>query len=378
MVQDKDFWISYNSTNEDWAIWIAWALEQAGFSVVIQAWDFRPGSNFVLEMQKAASSAKRTIAVLSPAYLNARFPQPEWAAAFAKDPEGKNGSLVPVVVEKCNAEGLLGQVVRINLVGLDPIAAQKKLIADLQPGRAKPLVPPSFPGTATPTPISAKNGSASSELKWFPLETPPSVIWRSNLSAIRHQGGATDLEIHVVPVDRQYLEVRKLDNLKAELSQCGRARGLFSATEGLHSSAGADTVFCQTDGTAGGGNAGLLVTRSGQRGAWFTLPRDNLGAVFDPVDVQPRLESLLGLLLDIPIPAATKYTFALRLAPCLMLSVGSASVIGVRHNATMAFTSRPDAISTIPEDAVTVEALSSNLPDIAEELVARMKAELSK
>ncbi len=76
---DKDFWISYNKANEDWATWIAWTLEQAGFEVVIQAWDFKPGSNFVLEMDNAARSAKRTIAVLSPDYLGAHFPQPEWA-----------------------------------------------------------------------------------------------------------------------------------------------------------------------------------------------------------------------------------------------------------------------------------------------------------
>ncbi len=29
------------------------ALEEAGHSVVVQAWDFRVGGNFVLDMQKA-------------------------------------------------------------------------------------------------------------------------------------------------------------------------------------------------------------------------------------------------------------------------------------------------------------------------------------
>ena len=84
----KDFFISYNSADKEWAEWIAWTLEQAGYSTIIQAWDFRPGSNFVLEMQQAANKAERLIAVLSPDYLAAPFPQSEWASAFATDPEG--------------------------------------------------------------------------------------------------------------------------------------------------------------------------------------------------------------------------------------------------------------------------------------------------
>src|SRR5271165_7200430 len=64
----KDFFISYTKADQPWAEWIAWKLEEAGYSTVIQAWDFRPGANFVLEMQNAATVANRTIAVLSQKY----------------------------------------------------------------------------------------------------------------------------------------------------------------------------------------------------------------------------------------------------------------------------------------------------------------------
>jgi TIR domain len=43
-----DFFISYNKADRAWAEWIAWQLEQAGYQTTNQAWDFRPGSNFVL------------------------------------------------------------------------------------------------------------------------------------------------------------------------------------------------------------------------------------------------------------------------------------------------------------------------------------------
>jgi hypothetical protein len=61
----KDFFISYNKADRAWAEWIAWQLEEAGYSTEIQAWDFRPGSNFVLEMHRASQEAERTVAVLS-------------------------------------------------------------------------------------------------------------------------------------------------------------------------------------------------------------------------------------------------------------------------------------------------------------------------
>ncbi|MEW5819096.1 MAG: toll/interleukin-1 receptor domain-containing protein, partial [Cyanobacteriota bacterium] len=71
MEKKKDFFISYNSVDKEFAEWIAWQLEEANYTTVIQAWDFRPGNDFILEMQNAASSANQTIAVLSDNYLNA-------------------------------------------------------------------------------------------------------------------------------------------------------------------------------------------------------------------------------------------------------------------------------------------------------------------
>ena len=87
-----DFFVSYTSADKAWAEWIGYVLEEEGFTAVIQAWDFRPGSNFVLEMQRAATEADRTIMVLSPDYLKSQFASPEWAAAFAQDPRGSNAN----------------------------------------------------------------------------------------------------------------------------------------------------------------------------------------------------------------------------------------------------------------------------------------------
>jgi hypothetical protein len=78
----QDFFISYTGVNRPWAEWIAVQLEAAGYTTVLQAWDFRPGSDFVHQMQQATTSAGRTIAVLSPAYFGSAFGEAERRAAF--------------------------------------------------------------------------------------------------------------------------------------------------------------------------------------------------------------------------------------------------------------------------------------------------------
>jgi hypothetical protein len=151
----KDFFISYTGKDRAWAEWIAFELEAppAKYTVIVQAWDIRPGSNFVIEMDKAAKLAERTIAVLSPAYFASNYTPSEWAAAFRRDPKGELGLLVPVRVEDCDVEGLLGSIVYIDLVSnppLDDAQARERLLTGVKRGRAKPAGV-SFPGLSSPT-----------------------------------------------------------------------------------------------------------------------------------------------------------------------------------------------------------------------------------
>lgn len=112
-------------------------------------------------MQRAAAAARRTIAVLSPDYLESRFAAPEWVAAFAQDPEGVERKLVPVRVRDCALDGMLRTIVNIDLVGLDEAAARKRLAEGLDPKRGKPDRAPPFPG-------AAPAGPAADDSKPFP------------------------------------------------------------------------------------------------------------------------------------------------------------------------------------------------------------------
>jgi hypothetical protein len=148
----RDFFISYTSADKTWAEWIAWELEAAGYRVLIQAWDFRPGMNFVTAMQKGATDSSRTLIVLSAQFFESNFTEAEWTSAFAKDPAGKLGLLIPVRVVECEPAGLLHARIYIDLVGLDEEAARKELLDGVKDGRVKPTKAPLFPGSIKPKP----------------------------------------------------------------------------------------------------------------------------------------------------------------------------------------------------------------------------------
>lgn len=156
----KDFFVSYAKDNRDWAEWIAWQLENHGYTTVLDVWDFPKGSDFAQEMTDAHRNTKRTIAVLSPAYLNSMFAMAEWNARFTGDGLGKRRLLIPVMVSPCELPGLMRSRLFIDLTTLDEQKARTELLASLpegtkpvsaalpsktRPGRM-PLSAPRFPG----------------------------------------------------------------------------------------------------------------------------------------------------------------------------------------------------------------------------------------
>lgn len=177
----KHFFISYNKADITWAEWIAWELEEAGHPTIVQAWDFRPGFNFVSRMQQALKEAERVVAVLSPDYLAAEFTQSEWAAAFAKDPRGEKGLLLPIRVRECDLEGVLPQIVYIDLAKLEEQAARRALLEGVKAERAKPPVRPSFPGASQSSPQPLVFPGSLPTLWNIPHQRNPYFLGREDL-----------------------------------------------------------------------------------------------------------------------------------------------------------------------------------------------------
>jgi hypothetical protein len=164
------YFISYTSADQAWAEWIAWVLEKAGHSVVVQAWDFRPGSNFVLGMHLAATTSDRTLVVLSPNFLESPFAAAEWAAEFVDDPTGGNGRLIPVRVAECRPTGLLSAIVYVDLVGKSREDAVSALLSGLEGERAKPSEEPPFPPAfhdESQVSVDPESVSSEEQIEWF-------------------------------------------------------------------------------------------------------------------------------------------------------------------------------------------------------------------
>lgn len=148
----RDFFVSFNRADRAWATWVAWALEEAGYSVFFQDWDFR--GNFVEHMGRAHAQAHRTLAVLSDHYFGSDFTLAEWSARFAQDPAAREDRLVPVKVGPIADEGILGPLVYADLAGCNEEEARSRLLGRVRKAvdagfRAKPEARPGFPGGPT-------------------------------------------------------------------------------------------------------------------------------------------------------------------------------------------------------------------------------------
>ncbi len=366
-----DFFISYTGADRKWAEWIAWQLEQAGFKVLIQAWDFRPGNNFVIEMNRAATEASRTILVASKDALSSDFVSPEWATAFAKDPTGMDRKLIPVRVENFDIEGLLGPVVYVDLVGLEGEDATRALISGVGPGRSKPTVAPTFPGMDT---TRLSESRAPREIKWIPTEGSLPCTRLADVDSNVSRGHLTVVEVHFLPVTSELIPVGELAESGNHLAEAGRAGGMFSGTSALEVLSTASHMAVRLRDRRDD-DAGLMITRLGQRSAWLSLPRDNLGSVLDSRDLKARLTGAIRVLARVSLPLSERYVPIAVASPLMMLTVGESSVIGRRNSASLRAGGLMEIV-TPQEDSVHGSTLDPLADEIAHELVARLTTRL--
>jgi hypothetical protein len=147
----SDFFVSYTEADKTWATWIAWVLEEAGYSTLIQAWDMR--GNFVTAMRDAMRNTDRTIGVMSRAALASEFVAVEWQGALRGDPLGREDRLVLFRVDGAEAEdSWLAQYAFIDLADLGEKEAQQAVLDRVAKGRGKPAQRVAFPSSTASQP----------------------------------------------------------------------------------------------------------------------------------------------------------------------------------------------------------------------------------
>ncbi len=137
-----DFFISHAGRDTAWAEWLAWQLQQAGYSIELDVWDWAPGEDFVARMSAALERADRLMAVCTETYFASAFGGAELRAAFVREAKAE-GRIVPVLVEPVTLPALYAPLICLDLTGLDESAAAARLRARLAGGR--PTSAPRFP-----------------------------------------------------------------------------------------------------------------------------------------------------------------------------------------------------------------------------------------
>ena len=190
----KNFFITYNKADVDWAKWIVWQLEDVGCTTVAQFKDFAKGVNFVLNMETALKECERVIAVMSPNWVVSEWTAADWTAAFTLDPSGAKGLLLPIRVRTVQPPVLLSSRPYIDLIDLDELKATAEIRQGIQ-ARGAPA------GVAL-----------SEETRWqpkppFPFRRVDVWLQYCDADALRAEGFATGLESKGLDVWRDQWKV---------------------------------------------------------------------------------------------------------------------------------------------------------------------------
>ena len=144
-----DFFVSHAGVDRAWAEWVAWQLEDAGYSVELDVWDWAAGQNFVTKMNDALARTGRVVALFSATYFEReRYTTTEWSASVVHVPGAGEGRLVPVRVEEVPAEKVppsLRPLIACDVFGLGREQARRVLLEAVA-GPRHPDGEPAFPG----------------------------------------------------------------------------------------------------------------------------------------------------------------------------------------------------------------------------------------
>ncbi len=124
---EQKLFISRAGADAPFAAEIGRILEDAGYDIILQQWDFG-NRNFMERMHTALADGSRVVALLSPEYLCSDHCQAEWQNALAGDPLNKASRLVVLRVVECAPVGLLGGLAYWDLV---PIRDNPALVQEI-------------------------------------------------------------------------------------------------------------------------------------------------------------------------------------------------------------------------------------------------------
>lgn len=182
-----DIFISYTSSDRDWAFWIARELEALDHTPHIHEWEVSAGDDIYRWMEQRHDAADHVLCVISDEYLNAPYSTLERNAALWQAIRKRPGFALLVAVKPCRLPTLSDHIRRCELLGIPEDAARLRFRDFMQHRRPPESV--GFPGKA----FAVSN---------IPIRVPEHFLGRDDdLAAIekalaRHEGRVAITALH--------------------------------------------------------------------------------------------------------------------------------------------------------------------------------------
>ena len=111
-----DVFISYSPADREWvAEWLLPRLEQAGLRVAIDYRDFIVGMPRIENIERAIANSRRTIAVLTPEWLDSEWNAFEGLLVRTLDPAALKRKLLPVLLRPCELPESIAALEKVDL-----------------------------------------------------------------------------------------------------------------------------------------------------------------------------------------------------------------------------------------------------------------------
>ena len=137
-----DVFVSYAEADRGW-VWdtLLPRLEKAGLCVILDDRDFEPGAPRVTEQERAALQGRKTLLVLSPAYLASEWAEFENILVQTLDPAARKRRLIPVLRAPCRPNLRIRPLVSVDLTADNDVQWQRllKALDPNRPARANPV-----------------------------------------------------------------------------------------------------------------------------------------------------------------------------------------------------------------------------------------------
>ena len=160
-----DLFVSHAGRDRPWAEWVAWELQQAGYRVELEFWDWQVGDTFVEKMRDALERADRIVALFSEAYFVAqRYPTGQ-REALLTDRDAARPRLLPFRIENVTPPTILRPLLSRDLFGVSEAEARRRLLEAVG-GRRRPDHSPGFPEDRAP--LAGGEGRGPRLPGWLP------------------------------------------------------------------------------------------------------------------------------------------------------------------------------------------------------------------